>query len=190
MNKIEIGNNGYLYPLPTVLIGANVKGKANYLNVSYCGIVNRVPAMISISLNREHYTCDGIKQNKSFSVNIPSLEMLEITDYCGSVSGKNVDKSKLFSTFYGNLNTAPMIQECPINIECKVIHELDLGGTNIIMIGEVVQTYSEEKYLKNNIPDLKKINPILFSVYEFNYYCVGEKIGKAWHVGKNIKNKK
>ena len=186
MKKIELGNNSYLYPNPIVLVGANVNGKPNYLNVSYCGIVNRIPAMISISLNRSHYSCDGIKQNKSFSINIPSVEMLEVTDYCGIVSGKDIDKSKLFNTFYGNLKDAPMIQECPINMECKVISELDLGGTNIIIIGEVIQTYSEEKYLTNHIPDLKKINPILLSIYEFNYYSVGEKIGKAWDVGKNI----
>lgn len=188
MEKIQIGNKGYLYPNPIVLVGANVNGKPNYLNVSYCGIVNRVPAMISISLNRTHYTCEGIKQNKSFSINIPSSEMLRITDYCGIVSGKDVDKSQFFDTFYGNLNNAPMIKECPINMECKVIQELDLGGTNIIIIGEILQTYSEEKYLTNNIPDLKKINPILLSIYEFNYYSVGEKIGKAWEVGKSIKN--
>jgi flavin reductase (DIM6/NTAB) family NADH-FMN oxidoreductase RutF len=188
MEKIKMGNNGYLYPNPIVLVGANVNGKPNYLNVSYCGIVNRIPAMISISLNRNHYTCDGIKQNKSFSINIPSAEMLAVTDYCGIVSGKQVDKAKFFSTFYGKLNDAPMIEECPINVECKVIQELDLGGTNITIIGEVVETYSEEKYLTNNIPDLKKINPILLSIYEFNYYSVGEKIGKAWNVGKSFEN--
>lgn len=188
MEKIEMGKKGFLYPNPTVLVGANVNGKPNYLNVSYCGIVNRVPAMISISLNRYHYTCEGIKQNKSFSVNIPSLEMLGVTDYCGIVSGKEIDKSKLFNNFYRNLNDAPMIKECPINMECRVVQELDLGGTNIIIIGEIVQTYSEEKYLTNNIPDLKKINPILLSIYEFNYYSVGEKIGKAWDVGKNIES--
>ena len=146
--------------------------------------------MISISLNKSHYTCAGIKQNKSFSINIPSLDMLEVTDYCGIVSGKEVDKSKLFNTFYGNLKDAPMIQQCPINMECKVIQELDLGGSNIIIIGEVFQTYSEEKYLTNHIPDLKKINPILLSIYEFNYYSVGEKIGKAWDVGKTLKSAK
>ena len=52
MEKIQIGNKSYLYPNPIVLVGANVNGKPNYLNVSYCGIVNRIPAMISISLNR------------------------------------------------------------------------------------------------------------------------------------------
>ncbi len=63
-----------------------------------------------------------------------------------------------------------------------------MGGTNIIIIGEVIETYSEEKYLINNIPNLKKINPILLSIDEFNYYSVGEKVGKAWDAGKNIKN--
>lgn len=185
MNKIKMGSKDCLYPNPIVLVGVNVNDKPNYLNVSYCGIVNRIPAMISISLNRLHYSCDGIKQNKTFSINIPSESMLKVTDYCGIVSGKEVDKSKFFKTFYGELKNAPMIDECPINVECEVINELDLGGTNITIIGKVVQTYTEEKYLTNGIPDLKKIDPILLSIYEFNYYNVGEKIGKAWDIGKN-----
>jgi len=190
VNKIKVGNKNYLYPVPTVLVGANVNGNPNYLNVSYCGIVNRVPAMISISLNKFHYTCNGIRENNSFSINIPSAEMLEVTDYCGIVSGKDVNKAKLFNIFYGDCNNAPMIQECPVSIECSVIHELDLGGSNIIFIGKVVETYTEERYLTHNVFDLKKINPILLSVYEFNYYSVGEKIGKAWEVGKNLKKKR
>jgi flavin reductase (DIM6/NTAB) family NADH-FMN oxidoreductase RutF len=187
MNKIKIGNKNYLYPNPVILVGANVNGKPNYLNVSYCGIVNRVPAMISISLNKSHYTCKGIKENKAFSINIPSLEMLEITDYCGIVSGKEVDKSKFFNTFYGSYENIPMIEECPINMECKVIHELDLGGSNITFIGQVIESYSEEKYLTKGIPNLRKINPILLSIYEFNYYSVGKEVGKAWNIGKDVR---
>lgn len=186
MNKIKMGSKNYLYPLPTVLVGANVNGKPNYLNVSYCGIVNFTPAMLSISLNRSHYTCAGIKESNCFSVNIPSAEMLKVTDYCGIVSGKDFDKAELFNTFYGELKNAPMIQECPINLECRIIQELDLGGSNIIFIAEIIETYTEDKYLTNNVPDLKKINPIMMSIYEFNYYNVGEKIGKAWDVGKNF----
>ena len=52
---------------------------------------------------------------------------------------------------------------------------------------QVIESYTEERYLTNNLPDLKKINPILLSIYDFNYYSVGEKIGKAWNVGKDIK---
>lgn len=188
MNKIKIGRDNFLYPIPTVLVGADVNEKPNFLNVTFCGVVNRSPAMISISLNRFHYTCEGIKKNRSFSINIPSAEMLEVTDYCGIVSGKEVDKSRFFRTFYGKLNNAPMIEECPINMECKVVEILDLGGSNIIIIGEVVEGYTEEKYLTDKKPDIKKINPVLFSIHEFNYYSVGEKIGKAWNVGKNFKS--
>ncbi|WP_234121984.1 flavin reductase family protein [Clostridium hydrogenum] len=186
MNKIKIENKVCLYPLPTVLVGAKVNGTPNYLNVSYCGMVNRVPCMMSISLNRSHYTCDGIRENNCFSINLPSTKMLTLTDYCGIVSGKNVDKSKLFNNFYGELKNAPMIEECPVNIECELIQELDLGGSNITFIGRVIDVYTEEKYFSNNTLDIKKIHPILFSVSELNYYCVGEKIGKAWNVGKSL----
>lgn len=184
MNKIKLGNKACLYPLPTVLVGTTVNDKINYLNVSYCGIVNRTPPIMSISLNKSHYSCDGIRKNNCFSINIPSVQMLKVTDYCGIVSGKDVDKSKLFNNFYGELKSAPMIEECPVNIECELIQSLDLGGSNITFIGKVVEVYSEEKYFTNKLLDLKKINPILLSVYEFNYYNVGEKIGKAWEVGK------
>ena len=189
MNKIAIGNKNYLYPNPTILVGTTVNGKPNYLNVSYAGIVNREPAMISISLNKLHYSCLGIRKNKTFSINIPSTDQLEVTDYCGMVSGENVDKSLLFHTFYGVLKNAPMIEECPVNIECEVIQEIELEGSNVLFIGRVIESYSEEKYLTNHLPDIKKINPILLSIYDFNYYSVGTKIGKAWDAGKSFKTK-
>lgn len=186
MNKIKIGNKNYLYPNPTVLVGVTVNGKPNYLNVSYAGIANRDPAMLFISLNKLHYSTIGVKKNKTFSMNIPSAEMVSATDYCGLVSGKNVDKSTLFHTFYGVLGNAPMIEECPITIECKVIQELELEGSNILFIGKVMESYSEEKYLTDDLPDIKKINPILLSMNDFNYYKVGNKIGKAWDIGKSL----
>jgi len=189
MNKMAIGNKNYLYPNPTILVGTTVNAKPNFLNVSYAGIVNREPAMISISLNKSHYSCIGIKKNRTFSINIPSTDMLEVTDYCGMASGETVDKSLLFHPFYGVLENAPMIEECPINIECEVIQEIELEGSNILFIGRVIESYSEEKYLTNHLPNMKKINPILLSIYDFTYYSVGDKIGKAWDAGKSFKTK-
>lgn len=184
MEKLKLGKKNYLYPSPIVLVGANVNGKPNYVTVSYCGIANRSPAMIVISLNKLHYTRKGITENRVFSINIPSVDMIIDTDYCGIVSGYEVDKFKLFNNFYGILEHAPMISECPINIECKVVHELELEGSNVILIGEVIESYSDDRYLTNSIPNLKKINPVLFSMYESNYYNVGEVLGKAWSIGK------
>jgi flavin reductase (DIM6/NTAB) family NADH-FMN oxidoreductase RutF len=188
MEKKEIGAKNYFYPMPTTLIGANVNGKPNYLTVAFCGMVNINPPLISAALNKAHYTNPGIKENKTFSVNIPSAEMAKITDYCGLVSGSKVDKSKLFETFYGKLKTAPMIKECPLNLECKLIQTLELS-VDEIFIGEIVAAYAEERYLTDGRPDVKKINPMVFSLHDNNYWKVGELVGRAWSIGKNFKSK-
>lgn len=184
MKKISLGNKNCFYPTPTILVGATVGGKPNYLNVSYAGIANRIPAMVFISLNKLHYSTGGVKENKAFSINIPSAKMLKETDYCGLVSGKDVDKSKLFHTFYGASSNIPMIEECPINMACQVVQKFELEGSNVLFIGKILESFSEEKYLSNNLPDIKKIDPILLSLNDFNYYNVGTRIGKAWSVGK------
>ena len=187
MEKNKLGARTFLYPMPTTLVGANVNGKPNYLTIAYCGIVQHSPAMIAVTLGKPHYTNAGIKENGTFSVNIPSAEMVKITDYCGLFSGSKVDKSKLFETFYGKLKTAPMIRECPVNLECKLVQTLDFGGTNEVFIGEIVEAYAEEQYLTDGLPDLKKINPIVFSMHDNNYWTVGEHLGKAWKIGREFK---
>jgi flavin reductase (DIM6/NTAB) family NADH-FMN oxidoreductase RutF len=189
MKKLEIGAKTYLYPMPTTLVGATVRGKPNYLTVAYCGIVNYNPPAISIALGRAHYTNIGIKENGTFSVNTPSEEMVKITDYCGLVSGHKVDKSGLFETFYGKLETAPMIRECPLNLECTLMQTLEFAMDEVF-IGEIVAAYSDERYLTDGLPDIKKMNPILFSMYDNNYWRVGDHLGRAWDIGKELKSKK
>jgi len=190
MEKMKIGPKTFLYPMPATLVGANVGGKPNYLTIAYCGIVQHSPAMIEITLGKRHYTNTGIKENSTFSVNIPSEEMVTVTDYCGIVSGKEIDKSLLFKTFYGKLKTAPMIKECPINLECKLVQTLEFSGIDEIFIGEIVEAYAEEKYLTNGLPDIKKVKPIVFSMHDNNYWKIGEHLGRAWSIGKEFKNKK
>jgi flavin reductase (DIM6/NTAB) family NADH-FMN oxidoreductase RutF len=101
--KTKLGVKNLLFPTPTILVGAKVNGKANYITVAHCGIA--AMTHITISLRKGRYTSIGIKENKTFSVNIPSDEMVKETDYCGLVSGKDVDKSTLFDNFYGTGNS-------------------------------------------------------------------------------------
>jgi flavin reductase (DIM6/NTAB) family NADH-FMN oxidoreductase RutF len=82
--------------------------------------VNYMPAMLGICVNNGHASHTAIVSTGEFSVNVPSVDMVEITDYTGLVSGKNVDKSALFEVFYEELKAAPMITTCPITMECKV----------------------------------------------------------------------
>lgn len=184
--KKAIGARNFLYPMPTTLVGARVNGKPNYLTVAFCGVIQASPPMIAVTLGKMHYTNEGIRENQCFSVNIPSRDMVEVTDYCGIVSGKRIDKSEIFETFYGKLGRAPMIRECPVNLECRLVDILDLGGQSEVFIGEIVESYAEEKYLCNELPDIEKIKPIVFSMYDNNYWVIGGHLGKAWSVGKNF----
>ena len=189
MSKKKIGANTYLYPMPTTIVGADVNGRANFITIAYCGIAQHKPPMITVSLGKVHYTNEGIKQNKTFSVNTPSEEMVKVADYVGIKSGRVIDKSRLFGVFYGLLRTAPMIKEAPLNLECKLIKTLDFGGMGELFVGEIVEAYAREEILTMGLPDIKKIAPVLFSMHDNNYWKVGEHIGKAWEAGFEYEKK-
>jgi hypothetical protein len=121
-----------------------------------------------------------------FSINIPNTRMLKITDFIGMNSGEKVDKAALFDLFYGELGNAPMIMETPLNLECKLIDLINLNNGSEIYIGEIVQTYSSEKYTRRGYPYMKKLDPILFSINSNSYYNVGRRIGWAWKVGLKV----
>ncbi|TFG06786.1 MAG: flavin reductase family protein [Promethearchaeota archaeon] len=173
--------------MPVTLVGANVKGKPNFMPIAWVSIVEHKPPMISISAHQSHYTNEGINENQTFSINIPSVDMVEITDYCGLKTGKEVDKSNLFEVFYGDLKTAPMIQDCPLNLECEVVQKVDTQKGHEIFIGEIINAYAEEAIMKGTVPDITKLQPIIFSMNDNNYWKLGDHIGQAWSIGKNFK---
>ena len=170
--------------MPTTLVGAMVEGKPTFITIAHVGIMDL--GSVSLGMNKMHYTNAGIKESGTFSVNIPTVEMVKETDYCGLVSGKNVDKAALFEVFYGNLKTAPMIEECPINMECRLVQTVDFPRHDIF-IGEIVEAYCEERCLTEGIVDLSKIQPILFAMNDKSYWKLGERLARAWHAGKGFK---
>jgi flavin reductase (DIM6/NTAB) family NADH-FMN oxidoreductase RutF len=179
--KTKVGAENWLYPLPTALVGATVDGKPNYITIAHLGITTF--ETVSLGMGKSHYTNAGIKENKTFSVNIPSERMVKDTDYCGLVSGRAADKASLFKTFYGMLKTAPMIEECPINMEFKLVKTIDFPRHDVF-IGEVVETYCDEDILVNGVADFGKVKPILFVLNDKSYWRLGERLAKAWSVGK------
>ncbi len=186
MDKIKIDPKTYLYPMPTILLGSSVKGKPSYNTIAYCGIVSHNPPAISAASNKRHYTNIGIRENKTFSINIPSADMVKVTDYCGIVSGHDVDKSVLFDSFYGELETAPMIMECPLNLECRLVETVTLLNWEAF-IGEIAAVYTSEEYMTDGLLDITKIDPIIFAMHEYNYYRLGDLLAKAHSVGKDYK---
>jgi len=162
-----------LYPLPAVLVGAMVNKKPNFLVIGYlCPFA--FGRFIFFSIYRKRYTFAGIKENRSFSVNIPTEDLLREMHICGTKSGHNYDKSGLFDVFYGDLKTAPMIRECPINIECKV-SEIITREEGEGVIGRVIKSYVNQECLTNGALDITKVNPLLWSqgAGDNLYYSLG-----------------
>jgi len=182
--KVALGPKNCLYPILTTLVGANVNGKPNYITIAHVGIMDFMS--ISLGMGKIHYTNAGIKENGCFSVNIPSVAMVKETDYCGIVSGKKTDKAKLFDNFYGKLKTAPMIKQCPINMECRLNEIIDFPRHDIF-IGEVAATYCDEAVMTDGVVDFAKVRPILFVMNDKSYWKLGERLAKAWDVGKALK---
>ena len=122
--------------------------------------VNGDPPLVGCGLGKHRYTAKGIEESRIFSINYPSADMITETDYCGIVSGKNTDKSSIFGIFYGEQTQVPMIAECPLTIECRLVQVVE-NQTHNFYIGEIVGTYADEKILDNDKPDIKKLNPLV-----------------------------
>ncbi len=188
MTKIKTTFKRPPLTLPTCLVGANVNGKPNFEAIAWANIVDYNPYLLSISSEKSHYTNKGIRKNKEFSVNIPSVDMVAVTDYCGTHSGEKVDKSKIFDVFYGELKNAPMIRECPINVECKLVKTVELQHGELF-IGEIVGVYMDERHLTDSKSDLKKVNPLVFEEGVGNYWTLGEHVGRIGKMEKDYKRK-
>jgi flavin reductase (DIM6/NTAB) family NADH-FMN oxidoreductase RutF len=187
MTKKTLGPQTMLWPHPAVLVGANVDGRADFAAVAWAGVAGSNPPAVTISLRNRRYSLKGIFQNRTFSVNVPSADLVRETDYCGLISGAKTDKVEDcgFKVFYGKLETAPLIEQCPINLECEVLHIIDMGS-HALVVGRVAETYVSEDCLTEGQPDVLKVKP--FTYFPTNYRAVGEVIADAFKIGKEIRS--
>jgi len=181
--KAKLGKLPYIYPIPIILAGALVEGKPNFTTIGDVGLMGINPALVCISSHKEHHLNQGILQNDCFSINIPSTNLLPQVDYCGQVSGKEVDKGALFEVFFGDLELAPLIMECPVNMECRMIKEFCIQHRQIF-IGEVAQTYVDTTLVSGLEPkpvlaDLVELDPIIYAL-DNRYYRIGQPIGTGY----------
>ena len=102
MSKIKIGNNVSAYPMPITLLGTKINNKANFMTLAWITRVNGNPPLFGVGINKVHHTSEGINENKTFSINFPSEEMITETDYCGLVSGK--ERINLIYSMFSTVN--------------------------------------------------------------------------------------
>ncbi len=188
--KKSLGSKTIVYPTPVFIVGTYDKaGNPNVMAVAWGGICCSKPVCVSIALRKATYTYGNVIEQKAFTVNIASQNYVKQVDYFGIASGRNTNKFEDtgLTPVKGDLVNAPYIEEFPLILECKLVHSHELG-LHTLFVGEVLDVKVEEECLREDgNPDVKKINPIAYAPGIREYYSIGEFLGKAFSIGKEIK---
>ncbi|MCQ2519458.1 MAG: flavin reductase family protein [Lachnospiraceae bacterium] len=187
MSKVSFKPGNMLYPLPVVMVSVgDIAGESNIITVAWTGTINSDPAMVSISVRKSRHSYDMLVENKEFCVNLTNKDLVFATDFCGVKSGRDIDKWEAVKLTKGQCEKikAPLIEESPVNIECKVTKMEDLGS-HTIFYGEVVAVQVNKELLDDkNVFHFNDCNPIAYS--HGKYYTLGEELGKfGYSVKKN-----
>jgi flavin reductase (DIM6/NTAB) family NADH-FMN oxidoreductase RutF len=188
--KKSFGALTLVYPTPVWVIGTyDQEEKPNAATVAWGGVCSSQPPAVAISLRKSRYTYDNILNRKAFTVNIPSSTQVMIADYCGIASGRNVDKfaAAKINAVKSDKVDAPYIKEFPMVIECKLIGQTDIG-IHTHFIGEILDVKVDESVLGDDgLPDILKIDPVIYTPENRNYHGIGKYLGKAFAIGKEFK---
>lgn len=188
MAKVEVTPQSLIPLRPILIVGVNVGGKTDFVTIGAGGMLSYVPPTVAIPFQHQRYSLKGVLENRTFSVNIPSVDQVVESDYCGIVSGKDRDKAKdcKFNIFYGKLGTAPMIDQFGINLECSLLHVMGTKS-HFIVIGEVVATFISSEYVKDGKLDAAIFNPLLWYPDKREYVAVSKSLGRPHSAGNELK---
>ncbi len=183
--KIDLEGGLMLAPVPVVLIAcAHEELGMNVLTIAWCGVDCSKPPIIHVSIRPDRFSYRMIKESGSFTVNFPTREMIEQVDLCGTVTGAESDKFELagLTPMPAKLVTAPIISECPVNIECELV-KIEQIGLHDMFLGEIVARHVDEAVSRNGRADWARIP--LISYVDGEYWSLGERIGEYGCSRKN-----
>lgn len=186
MKKRQLGACVTFFPQPTTLIATqNDAGDVNLMMASWVGIVSKTPPTIAVSLNRDRHTYANIKATGVFSVNVVPSRMAQVADACGLASGKQVDKRQLTSLDVspGTLEGVSLVDDSPLNVECRYVREVELGDYRLVM-AEIVEIHAcEEAFTEQGEADVKVFDPLVYLGGMREYWSLGKKEADAYRAG-------
>lgn len=174
-------------PLPPTLVSCGFEGKENVFTVAWTGILNTQPPITYISVRPERYSYELIKQSGEFVINLPTAELVRAVDYCGVKTGRKNDKFKDMGLHADKCEkvSAPLIAECPVNIECKVREIVQLGTHDMFIADIVGLDVAKELLDEKGRLCLDKAGLIAYAHGE--YFALGKKLGSF---GYSVRKKK
>ena len=192
MGKLVWKPGTLVYPVPAVMVSCgDINSEKNIITIAWTGTINSDPAMTYISVQKERYSYDIIKNTGEFVINLTTEAIVKACDYCGVKSGRDVDKFKemnLTAQKASQIN-APIIYESPVNIECRVKEIIPLG-THDMFLAEVVAVNVSDEFLDETGKfHFNASKPVCYS--HGHYYSLGKYLGKfGYSIQKNkIKSK-
>ena len=187
--KKNLGPKPYIYPLPVLIVGSyDEDGTPDAMNVAYGGILNA--ARLQINIGVRHQTSDNIKLHQEFTVGIADRANIVPADYVGIVSGHDV-KDKIEKTGWtvrkSDAVNAPVFEELPITLECRV-EEINQYDKTLRIVAEIVNVVADEHILDaEGAVDADKLQAISYDSSTKAYRILGEKVGQAFADGKAMK---
>ncbi len=165
-----------LAPVPVVMVSCGDELNSNITTIAWTGIINSEPPLVYVSIRPTRHSYSIIKELKEFVINIPDEKLVFEVDFCGTKSGKEIDKFKeaKLTKEKAQIVNVPLIKECPINIECKV-KEIKHLGSHDMFIGEIVAVNANNEFIKENGSiDYGKANLLTYMGQE--YFVANKKI--------------
>ena len=187
--KKSLGVKTLACPTPLWVVGTyDSEGKPNVMTIAWGGICCSKPQSVNISLRKATYSYSNIIDRKAFTINIPSEKYAKEADYFGIVTGSKTNKfaDTGLTPLKSDLVDAPYIKEFPLILECKMAHNTEIG-THTLFVGEIIDVKADESVLgENGLPDINKVQPVLFAPEVRTYHGIGKTLGKAFSMGKEI----
>jgi len=188
--KKQLSVKPLLYPMPTPLVAAEHEGERGLLTVAWIGMVSGTPPTIGMALRSSRNTLRLIEASGDFTVNVPRVGMEAAVDFCGIVSGRtNTDKFAAagLTPVPASIVGAPLVEECPFNIECKVVGIQEMGEYRLVL-GEIVQTHADEAIVTSDgLVDVGLLDPLVYIPGVREYRGLGPKVASAYTVGLPLK---
>jgi flavin reductase (DIM6/NTAB) family NADH-FMN oxidoreductase RutF len=181
--KKSIGPQAIIQPLPVILIGSyDENDKPNVMAAAWAGICSSRPPCAMACARKATQTWRNVMLHRAFTINVPSRKFVREVDYAGLASGKDVDKFEragLTPVPSENVH-APIVGEFPFALECRLVKS-PVVGLHTVFIGEVVDIQAEERVLgENGLPDIVKVDPIVYATGNSTYFAVGQRLMKAF----------
>jgi len=181
MGKKSLKPTSAVLLTPVILVTCQEEGKnPNIITLAWVGVASSDPPMISIAIRPERHSHGIIKKTGEFVANLPTTAILKEMDFCGIASGSKVDKFSLtkLTPLPAEKLKAPLIKECPVNLECQVKQVIPLGSHDLFL-GEVVAAHMDEEIRsEKGRMDMRKARLFAFCPGAMEYWSLGEEMGK------------